>query len=172
MQNIEFKAELRNLAAARQQCRLLGARRDATLVQRDTYYRMADGRLKKRETQGQPTHWVYYHRPDRVSPRMSNYTILTDAQAKRRWGTRSLRPWLKVEKSREVWIVDDVRIHLDDVGELGTFIEFEALVSRRFDVKACHEAIARLRDAFAPLMGEPISVSYSDLREQQLADAR
>jgi adenylate cyclase class 2 len=168
MQNIEFKAELRDIEAARQQCRLVGAELHQAMRQRDTYFRMADGRLKKREIDGKRIQWVYYHRPDRVSPRMSNYTLLTDVQAKRRWGTRNLKPWLMVEKSRELWIVDDVRIHLDDVKDLGTFIEFEALVSRRFNVKACHEAIARLREAFMPLMGEPISVSYSDLLQVQI----
>ena len=171
MQNIEFKAELRNLDAARQQCVLLKAQCEERCKQRDTYYRMADGRLKKRETPGKAIQWVYYHRPDRISPRMCNYTILTDAQAKRRWGTRSLRPWLVVEKTREVWLFGDVRIHLDEVKDLGAFIEFEALVSRRFNVKACHEAVARLRDAFAPVLGEPISASYSDLLQMQLADA-
>ena len=171
MQNIEFKAELRNLEAARQQCRLLGAQPGGRLHQRDTYFRMTDGRLKKRETEGQAVQWVYYHRPDRVSPRMSNYTILTDAQAKRRWGTRSLRPWLVVEKTRDLWLLGDVRIHIDEVNDLGAFLEFEALVSRRFGVKACHEAIARLRESFTPLMGEPISASYSDLLHQQMADS-
>lgn len=171
MQNIEFKAELRNLEAARQQCRLLGAVNEGRLTQRDTYFRMADGRLKKRVVSGKHIEWVYYHRPDRVSPRMSNYTILTDTQAKRRWGTRSLKPWLVVEKTRDLWIFGEVRIHLDDVKDLGCFIEFEAIVSRRFNVKACHEAVARLREAFIPLLGEPISVSYSDLMQMQLADA-
>lgn len=171
MQNIEFKAELRNLEAARQQCRLLGAQREGRIAQRDTYFRMADGRLKKREVAGKAIQWVYYHRPDRVSPRMSNYTILTDAQAKRRWGTRSLRPWLAIEKSREVWRLGEVRIHLDEVKDLGVFLEIEAAVSRRCNVKACHEGIALLREALGPTLGEPISASYSDLMQMQLADA-
>jgi adenylate cyclase class IV len=64
-----------------------------------------------------------------------------------------------------------VRIHIDEVTDLGAFLEFEALVSRRFGVKACHEAVARLRESFAPLMGEPISVSYSDLLFQQTAES-
>ena len=71
----------------------------------------------------------------------------------------------------DLWIFGEVRIHLDEVKDLGCFIEFEAVVSRRFNVKACHEAVARLREAFTPLLGEPISVSYSDLMQMQLADA-
>jgi adenylate cyclase class 2 len=172
MQNIEFKAELRNLAAARRQCELLGAQRVRQMQQTDTYFRLPDGRLKRREVPGELTEWIFYHRQDRVSPRMSNYTILNNEQARRRWGTHSLKPWLSVVKSRELWMLGDVRIHLDEVEGLGTFIEFEALVSRRFDVKMCHEAVRTLRVTFGPLLGEPISKSYSDLVEQALAEKR
>src|SRR5687768_9332657 len=127
MQNIEFKAELRNLEAARRQCKLIGAQCIGELLQTDTYFRMPDGRLKKREAPGEPIEWILYHRPDRVSPKMSNYTILNDDQARRRWGTHSLKPWLTVTKSRELWMLGDVRIHLDQIKDLGAFIEFEAV---------------------------------------------
>jgi adenylate cyclase class 2 len=166
MQNIEFKAELRDLEAARAQCRVLAAQRIGVLHQTDTYYKLADGRLKRREAPGEPVEWIYYHRPDRVTPRMCNYSILTDEQARRRWGTQSLRSWLVVRKTRELWMLENVRIHLDDVERLGTFIEFEAQIDEAHGVKACHAALTRLRDAFAPVLGEPIAVGYSDLFEQ------
>ncbi|MHC4217146.1 MAG: CYTH domain-containing protein, partial [Planctomycetota bacterium] len=121
--NIEFKAELRDRSAARQQCHQLGAERIGQVEQTDTYYRMPDGRLKKREAPGEPTEWIYYHRRDIVRPRMSSYAILSDSQAKRRWGSHSLRAWLKVAKKRELWMLENVRIHLDQVQSLGTFIE-------------------------------------------------
>lgn len=165
MQNIEFKAELRDIELARGQCRLIGAQRIGVLRQLDTYYKLADGRLKRREAPGEPIEWVYYHRPDRVTPRMSNYTILSDEQARRRWGTQSLRAWLDVRKTRELWMLGDVRIHLDEVDELGTFVEFEAMLSKQFTVKEAHAAIAKLRETFEPAMGEPIALSYSDLME-------
>ena len=65
---------------------------------------------------------------------------------------------------------ENVRIHLDEVDELGTFIEFEAMVSKDHDVKECHQSIAHLREAFRPIMGEPVSVSYCDLMAQQLEE--
>lgn len=172
MQNIEFKAELRDVEAARRQCSLLQAHHVGLLKQVDVYFRLADGRLKKRMTEGQPIEWVYYHRPDRVSPRMSNYTLLTDEQARRRWGTQSLREWLTVRKTRDLWLWRNVRIHLDEVEDLGTFIEFEAQVSRRFDVKNCHDSLAILRETFSALLGEPISASYSDLIHQLLVEKK
>ena len=171
MQNIEFKAELRNLEAARQQCRLLGPSALVCLCSATRIFGWRTAGSSGARSMASAIQWVYYHRPDRVSPRMSNYTILTDVQAKRRWGTRSLKPWLVVDKTRELWTFGELRINLDVVKGLGTFLEFEAVVSRRFNVKACHELIARLRESFAPLLGEPISVSYSDLMQAQLADA-
>jgi adenylate cyclase class 2 len=170
MQNIEFKAELRNVEAARRQCKLIQAEHAGHMRQVDTYFRLPDGRLKKREIPNQPVAWIFYHRPDRITPKMSNYTILNDEQARRRWGTHGLKPWLTVAKTRELWMIGDVRIHLDDVDDLGTFIEFEAVVSRHFDVRMCHAAIAELRAHFGPLLGEPVAVSYSDLMQQVQAE--
>jgi adenylate cyclase, class 2 len=170
MQNIDFKAELRDPIAAEAQCKQLQAKYIGLLKQTDTYFKLPEGRLKRRETSGDPVEWIFYHRPDRTTPRMSNYTILTDEQAQRRWGTVSLKEWLRVRKKRRLWMLENVRIHLDEVESLGHFIEFEAQVIGSYDVKRCHDSIAVLRKAFAPTMGEPISTSYSDLVAQQPQD--
>jgi adenylate cyclase class IV len=172
MQNVEFKAELRDLPAARGQCRAIGAQFIGVLKQVDTYFKLVDGRLKRREAVGEPVEWVYYHRPDRIRPRLCNYTILSDEQARLRWGTHGLREWLTVSKLRELWMIEDVRIHLDRVARIGDFIEFEAMVSRQFDIRQCHEALDELREIFAPTLGEAISAGYSDLMDQVLAESR
>jgi adenylate cyclase class IV len=166
MQNIEFKAELRDLEGARRQCRVLAAQRIGHLRQTDEYYRLTDGRLKRRTAPGEPVEWIYYHRPDRVSPKMSHYTILSEEQALRRWGTGSLHAWVTVRKTRELWMLGAVRIHLDEVDELGRFLEIEAVLSRARHVPACHQEVQRLRMLFAPVLGEPVAVSYADLVEQ------
>lgn len=171
MHNIEFKAELRDPIAARYQCKVLGAQLIGKLHQTDSYFRLADGRLKRREASGEPIEWIYYHRKDDVRPRLCNYSILTDEQATRRWGTQSLRHWLNVAKTRELWMLENVRIHLDDVDQLGNFLEFEAIVSKERDVKECHMAIAHLRQVFGPTLGEPVSLSYSDLMAQIVSTA-
>jgi adenylate cyclase class IV len=163
MRNVEFKAELRNPAAAAAQCAAVGAEHLGTLRQTDTYYRLAAGRLKRRSAPGEPVDWIYYDRPNDVRPRVSTYAILSDLQARRRWGTESLREWLTVVKTRELWMLGNVRIHLDEVDGLGTFLELEAMVTDEQDESACRRMIERLRQTFAPLLGEPIAVSYSDL---------
>lgn len=166
MQNIEFKAELRDLELARSQCQTLGATFVRELKQTDTYFKLPDGRLKRREVPGEPVEWIFYHRSDRPTPKMSHFMLYSDEQAKARWGVLPLREWLAVRKTRELWLLANVRIHLDRVEELGTFIEFEAQVSRKNTVKACHEQIATLRQAFGPILGEAIGSSYVNLLDQ------
>ncbi len=166
MQNIEFKAELRNLEAARVRCRTLGAVPILELEQTDTYYKLPDGRLKRREAPGEPTEWIFYHRKDRIRPALSTFSILSDEQARRRWGADRLDQWLVVKKHRELWMVENVRIHLDTVEELGTFVEFEALVDTHHPVKECQLKVQHLREQFQPQLGEAIAVGYSDLIAQ------
>jgi len=170
MRNIEFKAELRNLEAAREQCRQLQAQYIGVFEQCDTYFRLMDGRLKRRLANNEAPSWIFYHRPNRIQPRMSNYAILTDDQAHRRWGVGRLHEWLTVRKRRELWLVRNVRIHLDRVARLGDFLELEAIVSEQHLIRDCQDAISDLRDQFAPILGEPVAVSYCNLMEQELAN--
>lgn len=163
MRNVEFKAELRDLTLALPICLELGAKMVGTLEQTDTYYRVADARLKKRETVGEPTEWIFYQRPDESKPKLSQFMIYSEAEAHERFGISPLPVWLVVKKSRELLLYGNVRIHLDRVEELGDFIEMEAMVTKACGEAACRDAIARLRAALAPVLGEPISCGYSDL---------
>jgi adenylate cyclase class IV len=172
MQNVEFKAELRDIQAARQQCRVLGADHEQTVKQVDTYYKLADGRLKRRQVGGEDAEWIFYHRPDRIPPKLSSYVILTDEQARRRWGTHSLTAWVVVTKTRESWLLGDIRIHLDDVEHLGRYIEFEAAVGKNATIDACDKILGELRKAFGPTLGEPVAVSYCDLIAQLPAEKK
>lgn len=166
MQNIEYKAELRDVAAARAQCKVIGAEFKETLVQTDIYYKLADGRLKRRETEGKPIEWIYYHRPNRITACISSYMRYTDEQARARWGFAGLREWITVKKTRQLYLLDNVRIHLDEVEDLGTFIEFEAVVDPIHHSRVCRGQVAQLCEAFRPIMGEAVAVGYSDLIEQ------
>lgn len=170
MQNLEFKAELRDIEAARRQCALMGAERVALIDQMDEYFRLVDGRLKRRTNNDRPPAWIFYHRTDDITPCISTCTVLTDEQARRRWGTQSLHQWLTVRKKRELWRIGPVRIQLDDVERLGLFIEFEIELSKHLRAKEARQAMMELRESFEPVLGEPVSASYSDLMEQETAE--
>ena len=174
MQNLEFKAELREPDLARAALRRLGAAAVGTVRQRDTYYRVSSGRLKRRESSyegvSDPVEIIHYERHDRTMPKISKFTIYTEEEAAQRFGTLPLPVWLEVVKTREIFMHGGVRVHLDEVEGLGRFVEFEALVSKTQNVARCHELLAELRAALGPTLGESISVSYSDLAAAKQGD--
>jgi len=171
MQNVEYKAELRDPDLGRTICGAIGAGWVATFQQVDTYYRVPDARLKKRETEGHPTEWVFYQRASRARPKLSTFTIYPEAMAKERFGSTPLPVWCVVKKSRSLYLSrDGVRIHLDHVEGQGWFIEFEALICPERNLAKCHEAIDGLRRAFAPSLGEPIACGYADLIAAEIAE--
>ncbi|MBL8758815.1 MAG: class IV adenylate cyclase [Phycisphaerae bacterium] len=161
--NIEFKAELRDLDLARAIARRIGARHVGQLAQTDTYFKLPQGRLKRRQTDAEPPEYILYARADDARPRVSEFTIFSEPDAFARFGTLGMPPWVTVRKLRDVFLLDFVRIHLDQVERLGRFIEFEALVLPQHNAGRCHRDIQRLRADFGPVLGEPVSASYSDL---------
>jgi adenylate cyclase class IV len=163
MHNVEFKAELRDADLARRVLMAFGARWIISLRQTDTYYRIPAGRLKKRECLGEPTEYIFYDRPDRVSAKLSHFSIYSEPQYLERFGTTPLPAWVTVRKTRDLLMIENVRVHLDDVEGLGKFLEFEALVSPDHNIARCRDTIARLRELISPSLGEPIACGYSDL---------
>lgn len=172
MQNVEYKCELRDPELARSVCARMGAKHFGTLRQTDTYYRVPDGRLKKRETSGEPTEWIFYHRQNRVRAKLSHFTIYSEAEARSRFGERPLPVWVIVEKTRDVWMWGSVRVHLDEVTGLGRFLELEALVTPSQQIGRCHELVAEAIARLGPTLGEAISVSYADLIALEQETAR
>lgn len=171
MHNVEFKAELRDLDLARAICRRLGATPIASFEQVDTYFSVPSGRLKRRETQGEPAEYIFYERANRTRPKLSHFSIYSEAQAAERFGTTPLPTLVVVRKFRELFMLGSTRIHLDQVDGLGTFLEFESLVSRENNLADAHATIGNLRQQFTTALGEAISVSYSDLLLRDIEDA-
>lgn len=163
MQNVEYKAELQDLPLARTIAASIGALHADTLEQTDTYYRVPDAKLKKRETVGHATEWVFYSRPDRTKAKLSTFTIYPEHMAMERFGSSPLPIWTIVKKKRELWTYKGVRVHLDSVEGLGHFLEFEALVCPERNLAKAHELIESLTAKFRPALGEPIACGYADL---------
>ncbi len=176
MRNVEFKAELRDSDLARSICARLGARHVVTMRQTDTYYRVANGRLKKRESVilepdgpiEEPVEVIYYHRSDTPEPKVSTFTSYSESEARGHFGTGDLPVWLVVRKKRSLYMLGPTRIHLDDVEDLGSFVEFESMISKSHTQAKARQANEKLRVALGPMLGEPIACSYSDLLALEL----
>jgi predicted adenylyl cyclase CyaB len=67
-----------------------------------------------------------------------------------------------VDKRREIYFVGNVKIHLDRVRGLGTFVEIEAM-TRSGDIRKVRAQAARFQKLFAISPQDIVSLSYSDL---------
>ncbi len=61
------------------------------------------------------------------------------------------------------FLVDNVRIHLDDVESLGAFLEFEAVLGEDVDDARGHAQVASLAERFGIRRGDLVADSYGDL---------
>ena len=127
--NIEIKARSTRHAAIRQWLLDQGAEFRGTDRQVDTYFHCENGRLKLRE--GNIEHsLIHYHRPDQVGPKRAEVTLYhppAPAPELKAALTRAMGVWKVVDKSREIYFIDNVKFHLDTVEGLGTFVEIEAI---------------------------------------------
>ena len=67
-----------------------------------------------------------------------------------------------VDKRREIYFVGNVKIHLDRVRGLGTFLEVEAM-TRSGDIKKVRAQAVKFQKHFAISPGDIVPQSYSDL---------
>ncbi|HVV76229.1 MAG TPA: class IV adenylate cyclase [Mycobacteriales bacterium] len=149
--NIELKAVDPDPLASLERCRRLGATDAGVIRQRDTYFNVTRGGLKFREeTPGRP-HIIQFERADQLEQRESSYRIIAveDGAVARAALEAALGLRGEVEKMRHLFLWRQVRIHLDEVAGLGTFIEFEAVAPPESDLAEEHQLVARLREVFS-----------------------
>jgi predicted adenylyl cyclase CyaB len=67
-----------------------------------------------------------------------------------------------VEKSRRLLLWQSVRIHLDDVRGLGSFIEIEAVAGPASDLTSERRQAREVQEALAIAPEQIMAISYSD----------
>lgn len=144
--NVELKARDPDPAATLAAALAHGASDEGYLHQRDTYFGAGEGRLKLREEDGGAV-LIAYARADRATARTSAYHLaaVTDPAATTAALDAALGITVVVAKQRHLLLWDDVRIHLDTVDGLGTWVELEAVAPFDSDLSAEHAKVAELR---------------------------
>ena len=163
--NLELKAHDPAPAASLEACRKLGAVDCGLLWQRDSYFHTPDGRLKLREQRPGRSQLISYHRADQASQRESRYRILEvgEPELLRDFLGESLGIRATVTKQRRLFLWRSVRIHLDDVEELGRFIELEAVAPPESDLQAEEALVTELRARLAITDATLVAESYGEL---------
>ncbi len=163
MRNLEYKTRCDDPKAAMAKARGLGFDLWGDLRQTDTYFKVASGRLKLRETVGFQGELIFYQRDEDGANRASDYEVATTPEPAtlRRVLGDALGVLAVVKKRRTLLVLDGTRVHIDNVETLGAFLEIEVPVKD-------DEAVAEQRMAW--LLGELgldwddcIRASYLDL---------
>ncbi|MGA7670721.1 MAG: class IV adenylate cyclase [Nitrolancea sp.] len=165
MRNIETKARVADLERVRNVALTIGAEDRGVQRDTDSYFRVAHGRLKLRVSEGIPGGTlIAYHRPDQSGSRDSDYCLvaIVDPDALKEALSETLGVLVEVRKRRHLFIYGATRIHLDEVDDLGAFIELETLLGdhARDNAEAEH---AFLRVQLGLQIETTIAGSYSDL---------
>lgn len=167
--NIEIKARARNFPEIQTRAQKLSDRPVEVIPQEDTFFNTSEGRLKLRVLAPDQGQLIYYTRPNQEGPKRSDYHIShtsDPANLKRvlelAYGIRGV-----VRKTRYLYLVGQTRVHLDDVEDLGKFMELEVVMGDgQTDVQG--QSIAE--DLMASLgveRGDLLEGAYMDLLESR-----
>ena len=161
--NFEFKAHLRDAVHVRATLKRLRARFLGADRQVDTYFRVPSGRLKIREGRIENS-LIFYQRTNTARARRSSVEmmLLPRRNSVRAILAHALGVLAVVDKRREIYFVGNVKIHLDRVRGLGTFVEVEAM-TRTGDIRKVRAQAAKFRKLFAIPTADIVPLSYSDL---------
>ncbi len=126
--NVEIKARCSQVDKVRKLLESKNARFVGVDHQIDTYFKANEGRLKLREGNIENT-LIHYLRPNQAGPKQSKVALYHPAP------NSSLKTVLEkamgvltvVDKQRAIYFIDNVKFHIDEVNELGSFVEIEAI---------------------------------------------
>jgi adenylate cyclase class IV len=166
-ENIELKAADPDPAASERACLALGAVDAGLLVQRDTYFGVERGRLKLREDLERRTgELIFYLRAHEAGLRSSSYWRAPTADPAALLALLSAAHGVVgvVTKRRRLFLHRNVRIHLDDVEGLGSFVELESVLALPGgESPAEAEALAQVVAALGLAGRETIAAGYLEL---------
>jgi predicted adenylyl cyclase CyaB len=128
--NIEIKAHVRDLASLQRLAAALSDTPVQVIPQEDTFFHTPKGRLKLRLLQPDLAQLVYYERPDQEGPKRSSFHIYETHDPAGLKTALSLALGVRgvVRKKRYLYLAGQTRIHLDDVEDLGQFMELEVVL--------------------------------------------
>jgi adenylate cyclase class 2 len=125
--NIEIKARTSKTAAIRQFLLENGADFKGTDYQADTYFITGIGRLKLRQGNIE-NNLIWYERDDQPGPKQSSFQLVAiqDAEGLKSILAKTMGIKVVVAKKREIYFIGNVKFHLDELENLGSFVEIEA----------------------------------------------
>jgi adenylate cyclase class IV/GNAT superfamily N-acetyltransferase len=166
--NIEIKARVRDLHAARRAAQAISDVPPQVLQQEDTFFHIPAGRLKLRQLAPDRGELIYYQRPDAAGPKRSDYLIAPTGQpdALKALLAAALGERGVVRKERWLCLAGRTRIHLDQVEGLGAFLELEVVLDGDESPDQGQAVADDLLRRLGIAQEDLIDVAYIDLLER------
>jgi adenylate cyclase class 2 len=168
VQNVEIKAHCSDPDRIRKILEQHQADFKGTDHQIDTYFQVPDGRLKLREGSIE-NNLIFYQRPDQANAKVSDIA-LTPITSSEQAGelkqllSQALGQLVVVDKKREIYFIDNVKFHIDEVKGLGNFVEIEAISERdAFTTEDLYAQCRKYMDLLDIQDSELAKASYSDM---------
>lgn len=163
--NVEIKARIESVEALMPRAAALADQGPIEIVQDDTFFTCASGRLKLRAFSATDGQLIFYRRPDQAGPKESFFLIspTSSPETLREALTFAYGQAGRVRKRRTLFLVGRTRIHLDRVENLGDFLELEIVMA---DGEAAETGVAVAHDLLAKLGIAPsqlVERAYVDL---------
>ena len=164
MTNVEAKFPLRDLDRARSSAAAIGFRYIGTLLQHDTFFVVAGGKLKLRQ-QPDGAWLIHYDRHHDQGLELSDYEIVAVSEPRRLLALLSaaLGVLSEIRKRRVLLQRANIRLHLDEIEQLGAFGELEGVLEEGEDPANSHREIAEILAALRITPDQLINVSYFEL---------
>lgn len=167
--NIEIKARARDFEEIRRRAESLSDTPVEVIPQEDIFFNTEKGRLKLRVLAPNLGQLIHYTRLDQEGPKRSEYHIYETADPENLSRVLELAYGIRgvVKKTRYLYLVDQTRVHLDDVEGLGQFMELEVVMGEG-QSNAEGQAIAEdLMSRLGVERGDLLEGAYMDLLENQ-----
>ena len=163
--NIEIKARIGSVDALLPRARALADGPAVAIDQDDTFYAVANGRLKLRRFGDGSAELIHYERADTTAAKASDYLRVptVDADGLDAALARACGVIGRVRKRRLVLMVGATRIHLARVEGLGDFVELEVVLGAGDDDAHGVAVAERLMAALGLADATRIAGAYRDL---------
>lgn len=163
--NIEIKARADDFARKQQLAEALAGGPPEIIRQQDTFFPCAHGRLKLRRLAEDRGELIAYRRADVAGTKQSDYLLAHTAEpaALRATLAEALGTGVVVTKTRRLYLVGQTRVHLDEVEDLGTFLELEVVLAEDQCAEEGHRIAREIMDKLEVREADLIEGAYADL---------
>ena len=148
--NIEIKAHIESVQSLVPKAAAIADEGPIEIVQDDTFFSCENGRMKLRAFSKEEGELIFYRRADQQGPKESFYVRSPTSSPDTLREALSLAYGQagRVQKHRTLFLVGRTRVHLDNVKDLGHFLELEVVLEEgelaELGMSEAHSLMAKL----------------------------